>query len=235
MKRTNSPDLHPFSVIAMVTTPSGTGKPVIRIKELSERDRRGLLMHFLALDDNDRLLRFGSVLSDAAITRYVQMLDFSRNTVFGVYDDNQRLLGVGHLAFAAREAHPAFSSVTAKASIAEFGVSILPHARGKGIGTKLFQRAAFHCRNKDVDVLYMHCLASNRAMIHIARKARMEIRRDCGDGNVCLQLLPLVDAGGVRYEVREEGAASVDHALKANTKAVAKWWGRLSGVKDENE
>lgn len=227
--------MHPFSVIAMVTAPSGTGKPAIRIKELSERDRRGLLMHFLALDDNDRLLRFDSVLSDEAITRYVQMLDFSRNTVFGVYDDNQRLLGVGHLAFAAKEVYPALSGVTAKACIAEFGVSVLPHARGKGIGTKLFQRAAFHCRNRDVDVLYMHCLASNQAMIHIARKARMEIRRDCGDGNACLQLLPVADAGGVRYEAREEVAASVDHMLNANTNAVAKWWGRLSGSKDENE
>ena len=235
MKRTDLPNTHPIPVIAMVTASPGGDKPAIRVKELSERDRRNLLMHFLALDGDDRLLRFGSVLSDEAMTRYVQMLDFSRNSVFGVYDDDQHLLGAGLLAFVAREAHPAFSRVTTKTSIAEFGVSVLPHARGRGIGTKLFQRAAFHCRNKDVDILFMHCLASNQAMIHIASKARMEICRDGGDSNVCLHLLPVADASGVRQEAKEEESASVDYALKANTKAAAKWWRWLPGSNDENE
>jgi hypothetical protein len=43
---------------------SGSSKPSLRVKELSERDRRRLLMHFLELEENDRLLRFGNVLTD---------------------------------------------------------------------------------------------------------------------------------------------------------------------------
>ena len=131
----------------------GPEKFPVRVKALAERDRRRLLMHFLALNESDRLLRFGTVLPDELLTRYVQKLNFSRDTVFGVYGSHFRLMGVGHLAFAPREALPAVRDATTKERVAEFGVSVSAEARGMGIGTKLFQRAAIHCRNADVDTL----------------------------------------------------------------------------------
>ncbi|HJV75420.1 MAG TPA: GNAT family N-acetyltransferase [Noviherbaspirillum sp.] len=207
-------------------------KPTVRVKELSERDRRRMLMHFLALDDSDRLLRFGSVLPDELITRYVQMLDFSRDTVFGVYDDNLALLGVGHLAFAPREALPQLSDATVKERIAEFGVSVSASARGMGVGSKLFERAAIHCRNEDVDTLYMHCLSSNQTMIHIAKKAGMEIQRDYGEADAYLKLTP-GNPGSMLAEAVEEQFAALDYTLKANTKAALKLWKRLPGIKSK--
>jgi len=133
--------------IAMTPNQSPTmEKQNIRVKELSERDRRRLLMHFLALGDDDRLLRFGGVLPNELITRYVQKLDFARDTIFGVFNDNLELVGVGHLAFAPREAVPVIRDATLKARIAEFGVSVSASARGIGIGSRLFERAAIHCR-----------------------------------------------------------------------------------------
>jgi len=207
-----------------------TDKPAIRVKVLAERDRRRLLMHFLELDDNDRLLRFGMVLPDDLVTRYVQTLDFSRDTVFGVYDDNLALVGVGHLAFAPREALPVLSEATLKESIAEFGVSVSSSARGRGIGSKLFERAAIHCRNADVDTLYMHCLSSNQTMIHIAKKAGMEIRRDYGEADAYLKLTP-ASPGTMLAEAVEEQFASLDYTLKANTKAAMKLFRKLPGVK----
>ncbi len=205
-------------------------RPSVRVKELSERDRRRLLEHFLDLDDNDRLLRFGMVLPNDLITRYVQTLDFSRDTVFGVYNDNLALVGVGHLAFAPREANPVLSDATLKAQIAEFGVSVSASARGMGIGSKLFERAAIHCRNEDVDTLYMHCLSSNQTMIHIAKKAGMEIHRDYGEADAYLKLTP-ANPGSMLAEAVEEQFASLDYTLKANTKAAMKWWRKLPGVK----
>ncbi|WP_136413382.1 MULTISPECIES: GNAT family N-acetyltransferase [Oxalobacteraceae] len=209
---------------------SGSDKPTIRVKELSERDRRRLLMHFLALDESDRLLRFGTVLPDELITRYVQMLDFSRDTVFGVYDDNLRLVGVGHLAFAPREALPPLSEATLKARIAEFGVSVSATARGMGIGSKLFERGAIHCRNEDVDTLYMHCLSSNQTMIHIAAKAGMEIHRDYGEADAYLKLTP-ANPGSMLAEAVEEQFASFDYTMKANAKAAVKLLRKLPGMK----
>ena len=205
-------------------------RPSVRVKELSERDRRRLLMHFLELDDSDRLLRFGMVLPDDLITRYVQTLDFSRDTVLGVYDDNLALVGVGHLAFAPRETNPVLSDATLKAQIAEFGVSVSASARGMGVGSKLFERAAIHCRNEDVDTLYMHCLSSNQTMIHIAKKAGMEIHRDYGEADAYLKLTP-ANPGSMLAEAVEEQFASLDYTLKANTKAAMKWWRKLPGVK----
>jgi RimJ/RimL family protein N-acetyltransferase len=211
---------------------SGTDKPTIRVKELSERDRRRLLMHFLALDDGDRLLRFGTVLPDELITRYVQKMDFARDAVFGVYGDNLRLVGVGHLAFAPREAMPILRDATLKERIAEFGVSVSASARGMGIGSKLFERAAIHCRNEDIDTLYMHCLASNQTMLRIAKKAGMEIHREYGEADAYLQLAP-ANPVSVLQEAVEEQFASFDYGFKANSKAAAKWWRRLPGVKNK--
>lgn len=209
---------------------SGGGESTIRVKELSERDRRRLLMHFLALDAEDRLLRFGMIASDETITRYVQMLDFARDTLFGVYDDNLTLVAAAHLAFVSREALPQLRDTTAKLRLAEFGVSVLPSARGAGIGSRLFERAAIHCRNEDVDTLYVQCLTSNQVMMHIAKKAGMEIHLDHGEANAYLKLKP-ANPGSMLQEAVEEQFATFDYSFKANTRLARSWWRRLPGRK----
>ena len=203
-------------------------KPLILVKELSPRARRHLLRHFLALEEKDRLLRFGTKLSDELVTRYVEKIDFTRDTIFGVYDRKLRLLGVGHLAFAPRETSPV-SGATIKARVAEFGVSVSAAARGMGVGTKLFERGAIHCRNADVDTLYMHCLSSNKVMMHIARKAGMEIHRDYGEADAYLKLQP-ANSVTVFQEAMEEQVAMIDYIVKANMRALFKWIGKVTGI-----
>ncbi|WP_437126233.1 GNAT family N-acetyltransferase [Noviherbaspirillum album] len=228
----DSSELEGMMPDTITASSSGKSRSAVRVKELSERDRRRLLMHFLALDDSDRLLRFGTVLPDELITRYVQRLDFSRDAVFGVYDDNLRLLGVGHLAFTPKEASPTLTNATLKARIAEFGVSVASSARGMGIGSKLFERAAIHCRNEDVDTLYMHCLSSNQTMIHIAYKAGMEIHREYGEADAYLKLGP-ASPGTMLAEAVEEQFAFLDYGVKANTKAALKWLRKLPSWKNK--
>lgn len=202
-------------------------KPWIRVKELRERDRRRLLKHFLALDDNDRLLRFGTVLSDELVTRYVERLDFERDSVFGVYSGwLHSLVGVGHLAFVPREQRPVIGGATTKSRMAEFGVSVSAEARGKGVGSKLFERAIMHCRNEDVDTLYMHCLTSNQTMMHLARKAGMEIHREYGEADAYLTLPP-PDPRSVLREAMEEQVAVFDYRFRKHMRSAAKWWDRL--------
>lgn len=193
----------------------------IRVRALSERDRRPVLDHFLALDEHERLMRFGSVLPDERVTRYVQRLDFNRDAVFGVYDDSLVLLGVGHLAFAPREAFPQLGQVTSKSRVAEFGMSVLARGRGIGIGSRLFERAAARCRNEGVDALYVHCLASSRIMMHIARKAGMEIHREHGEADAFLTLPP-AGARSALKEAVEEQLASFDYSSKVH-KAAFTW------------
>ena len=195
----------------------------VLVKSLAERDRRRVLRHFMALDRDDRLLRFGSVLPDPQLDAYVAKLDFTKDIVFGVYNRMFQLVGVGHLAFTSRDAHPDSLHYTNKEKVAEFGVSVSKSARGQGIGTRLFERAAIHCRNSDVDTLYMQCLSSNRTMMHIAKKAGMEIRREYGEADAHLHLPP-PSPGSVLAEALEEQIAKIDYTVKANARAAAKWF-----------
>ncbi|MFL9924268.1 GNAT family N-acetyltransferase [Herbaspirillum lusitanum] len=202
-------------------------RSLILVKELSPRARRHMLRHFLALEEKDRLLRFGTKLSDEMVTRYVENIDFARDTVFGVYDRKLRLLGVGHLAFAPRE-KTRISGATIKPVVAEFGVSVAAAARGMGVGSKLFERGAMRCRNVDVDTLYMHCLSSNKVMLHIAKKAGMEIQRDYGEADAYLKIQP-ASSVSVFQEAMEEQVAMLDYIVKANMRALFKWIASLSG------
>ncbi len=202
----------------------GKDRRAVLVKQLAERDRRRMLKHFLGLDDSDRLLRFGSKLPDEQITAYVERIDLARDTVYGVYNRVFKLVAVGHLAFAPKEKVPAGGAHTTKARIAEFGVSVSASARGMGIGSKLFERAAIHCRNSDVDTLYMHCLSSNQTMMHIAKKAGMEIQRERGEADAYLRLLP-ANPATMLQEAIEEQVATIDYNLKANKRFAVKFFG----------
>lgn len=195
------------------------GQPPVLVKELSERDRRRVLRHLLALDSNDRLLRFGSMIPDEQIAVYVGKIDCSRDIVFGVVNNVFQLVGMGHLAFASADGRKS----TTKEQVAEFGVSVSKSARGQGVGTRLFQRAATHCRNTDVDTLYMQCLTSNQTMMHIARKAGMRIKREYGEADAHLELLP-PSPGSVMAEALEEQFAAIDYTVKANARAAVKFF-----------
>ncbi|PYD93376.1 histone acetyltransferase [Pseudomonas syringae pv. pisi] len=195
------------------------GQPPVLVKELGERDRRRVLRHLLALDSNDRLLRFGSMIPDEQITAYVDKIDFSRDIVFGVVNNVFQLVGMGHLAFASADGRKS----TTKQQVAEFGVSVSKSARGQGVGTRLFQRTAIHCRNSDVDTLYMQCLTSNQTMMHIAKKAGMRIKREYGEADAHLELPP-PSPGSVMAEALEEQFAAIDYTVKANARAAVKFF-----------
>ena len=122
------------------------------------------------------------------------------------------------------------SSVTLKARVAEFGVSVAASARGMGVGTALFERAAIHCRNADIDTLYMHCLSSNKVMMHIAKKAGMEIHRDYGEADAYLKLMP-AGPGSMMHEALQEQVATLDYTVKANIRGLLKWLDSITGRK----
>jgi len=177
--------------------------PVL-VRELTAADRDALLAHFLALGEDDRLLRFGQAAPDHVIENYVRSIDFTRDKVFGVYDDVLELVGVGHLAYLPAEGEQ---------RTAEFGVSVLERSRGLGIGSKLFERAAMHGRNTRVTTLYMYCLSRNTTMMHIAKKAGMKIEYAYGSADAYLTLPP-ADQASILTEMLQEQAALFDYAIK---------------------
>ena len=171
----------------------------IIVQELSRLERPALEKHFLALAQEDRRLRFGIALGDAALRAYVGRIDFERDAVFGVLDDELALVGAAHLA----RDNPS----------AELGVSVLAGHRGRGVGGALLARAHTHARNWGVRTLFMHCLAENGAMMHLARRQGMELAAEAGEVDAHL-LLPPADPATRFGEVFEQRVALLDYALK---------------------
>jgi GNAT superfamily N-acetyltransferase len=185
------------------------------VRQLTAADRKRLLEHFFALDDDDRVLRFGQRTADAVIEKYVDGIDFVNDAVFGVFNSALNLVGVGHLAYlpVRDETQP---------RTAEFGLSVSSNARGTGVGSALFARAAMRSRNSGVGTLYMHCLSHNATMMHIARKAGMDIHRDYGEADAYLTLPP-ADSGSILAEIFQEQAAVFDYALKRQVRHANKF------------
>lgn len=171
----------------------------VLIRELSRLERAALEQHFLALGGDDRRLRFGVQMGDSALRAYAAGIDFERDAVFGVSGEDLRLLGVAHLARGAGHA--------------ELGISVLEQGRGRGLGGALLARAHLRARNWGVRALFMHCLAENAAMMHLARKQGMAIVTEAGETDAWLGLAP-ADAGSHFGEVFEQRVALFDHALK---------------------
>src|SRR4051812_29353396 len=137
----------------------------VPIRSLSQRHRSRIAEHLAGLSESDRYLRFGYPATDAQIGKYVDTLDFERDEVYGIFNRRLRLIAMAHLANAADAKHDGAGP------IAEFGVSVSPNARGRGYGTRLFERAVLHARNAGVASLFIHALSENIAMLNIARKA----------------------------------------------------------------
>lgn len=172
----------------------------ILVRNLSRLERLALEQHFLALGAEDRRLRFGVPLNDVAVRGYVTRIDFERDAVFGVFDDNLHILGAAHLGRA--DGH------------AELGISVLEDHRGRGIGGALLAHAHMHARNWGVRALFMHCLTENGAMMRLASRQGMEILAEAGEADAWLRLAP-ADASSFLGAAFAERVALFDYALKS--------------------
>lgn len=177
----------------------------VAIRSLAPRHRPRILRHLLALDEQDRYLRFGHAANDAHISRYVDLLDFERDDVFGVFNRRLDLVALAHLAY--------LGSRAGAPNGAEFGVSVDRRVRGRGWGEQLFDRAALLARNRGVQILLIHALSENTAMLRIARKAGAVIERDGSESQARLRLPPDNLASKVEALVKHH-VAEVDYGLK---------------------
>jgi GNAT superfamily N-acetyltransferase len=184
----------------------------IPIRSLSARHRPRILAHLTALPETDRYLRFGYAASDAQLAHYTDLIDFSHDEVFGIFNRRLELVAMAHLAMLPQTAK------TARAE-AEFGVSVLAKARGRGYGARLFDHAVLHARNRHVDTLVIHALSENVAMLHIARNAGATIERDGSESQARLRL-PGDDMLSHIDQLVEGQAAELDYRFKVNARRV---------------
>ena len=178
--------------------------PMVPIRSLGAGHRDRIASHLLELDEHDRYLRFGYQASDEQIRRYVEQLDFERDEIFGIFNRGLQLIAMAHLAFIHEPG---------AAAGAEFGVSVLKKARGRGFGARLFDRAVMHARNEGVELMFIHALSENTAMIRIARNGGAVIERAGSETEAYLRLPPAT-LDTRMTELVEEQVAQADYRLK---------------------
>ena len=181
---------------------------IVPIRSIGPSHGERIAAHLLALSPQDRYLRFGYSANDEQIRRYVDGLNFERDEIFGIYNRKLKLIAMAHLAF---------STDPELKSCAEFGVSVLAHARGRGYGARLFDRAVMHARNEGVEMMFIHALSENTAMLNIARKAGATVERNGSETEAYLKLLP-ADMDSRLTEMLDEQIAQTDYRLKAQAK-----------------
>lgn len=177
---------------------------MVPIRSLGPQHRERIATHLLRLEPRDRYLRFGYAANDEQVRRYVQLLDFDRDEVFGIFNRRLELIAMAHVAFSAEDAHQ---------SCAEFGVSVAGSVRGRGYGARLFERAVMLARNRGVSMMFIHALSENRAMLKIARNAGATVHHDGSESEAFLQLPP----AGLDTRVSEimaEHFGEMDYQLK---------------------
>lgn len=188
------------------------------IRALSPRHRPRIVQHLLALSERDRYLRFGYLASDVQIGRYVDLLDFERDEIFGVFNRHLSLVAMAHLAYLDRKT-PTHS--------AEFGVSVAQHVRGRGFGDRLFERAALHARNRGVDNLLIHALSENTAMLRIAQKSGAIIDRHGPESEAWLRL-PAENLASHVEALMADQVAEIDYGIKRQALRMDELFGNLA-------
>ena len=193
----------------------------VPIRSLSPRHKPRIERHLVALSEQDRFLRFGYAATDEQIGRYVASLNFERDEIFGVFNRRLELVAMAHLAYSV---DPQW------ATCAEFGVSVSPHQRGKGLGARLFGHAVMHARNQGVSLLFIHALSENVAMLKIARQAGAVVQRDGSESEAYLSL-PQATLDSQISGLVQEQMAEVDYQLKMQANQFRQWLATVQEIR----
>jgi RimJ/RimL family protein N-acetyltransferase len=186
---------------------------------LAPEHRSKIKRHLLSLSAHDRYLRFGYAANDAHIERYIDALSFERDEIYGIFNRHLQIVAMAHLALMQTPGRP---------SSAEFGVSVLAYARGRGYGARLFERAVIHARNEKVSDIYIHALSENAPMIRSARKSGATLERDGSETDAYLRL-PKRDLDSRVTELVVDQYAKVNYSIKEDAK---RFWDFLSKVQE---
>lgn len=138
-----------------------------------------LIAHFAKLSPEDNRLRFGTILKEPRIEKYIRdsfVTEGTRtkdNLWFAIKCDGE-IVATLHVAIVGDSA--------------EFGFTTLETHRGKKLGQLLFARGYQVVTERSIHKIYMVCLSENRAMRHIAYKFGMKMFSEQGDNEGTLEI-----------------------------------------------
>ena len=192
---------------------------MVPIRSLGPQHRARIAAHLMRLSQHDRYLRFGYPATDEQVLRYVELLNFERDEVLGIFNRKLELIALAHVAFSAAQEY---------ANCAEFGVSVAGSARGRGFGARLFERAVLLARHRGVRMMFIHALTENAAMLKIARNAGATVQYDGPESEAWLQL-PAAGLDTHVSKVMAQHFGEMDYQLK---KQAHQFWSLLADVRE---
>lgn len=123
--------------------------------------KKKITEHLLRLSDEDRYCRFGTVVTDEFIHKYVDKLDPSDSLFFSLGHDGS-IIGFCHLARYSNDS-------------ADLGLSVDKEFRNKGFGNILVRQALSDAKVRGYKKLYIYFLGENEAMYKLAHKHGLSI------------------------------------------------------------
>jgi len=175
-----------------------------------EYEKRLVETHLKSLSADDRFLRFGHVLNDKTIDKYVDEQWAAPGEWYAIFDDDIAV-GVIHVAVTDREA--------------EFGISVDGRYRNLKIGQKLFERAVIYVRSQNIKHIYMHCLSQNEVIKHIAKKHDMTLVTTHGETQAHAVIdFPYTPLDSLNETVARQ-LAIYDNNVRMITKHMVTGWG----------
>ena len=156
--------------------------------------------HLLRLSAEDRRLRFGTPLDDAAIAAFVARISPWDARIIARFD--HRLAVVA-----------AVQITVVGGPLAELAFSVDEAERAQGLATALMRRALLWARNRNVLRACMYCLAENQAVRRIARRVGMSVSTHAGDSEGEIAL-PRPTPLSLAREFGAEQAGLLDYLLK---------------------
>jgi GNAT superfamily N-acetyltransferase len=144
------------------------------IRRITEYERDVVRAFYLALSPDDRRKRFCSMVSDDTLSRYVEGVDFMRQTVLGAFNEHAQLVGLAELASAGAESELAFA--------------VRPDMRRRRIGTSLMEHILLDARMSGVGKVFVIFLSDNLPMRRLAQNAGTVLKTEGGEAYASREL-----------------------------------------------
>lgn len=179
----------------------------MRILERSECD--AFAWHLKKLSQHDRVQRFGLIVDDEWIDAFVRTLSNDMSTIIiGHFDQRLGLDGAAQVSLVDREGK----------RFADFGVSVIPEARHRGIGYHLLQRGLQWARMHGATRVWSLCAPDNVEMRSLGRQQDISTSILEGSCEARIDAQPLT-VGNLACEMLEEFTGEWDYRSKAHKAA----------------
>lgn len=173
----------------------------IVVMRLAPQERALYTAHLLALEPDERYLRFSAAMSDAAIGAYVRGIDLSRDRLYAAFADSHSASDtVGDTtgdSDVERDHPPVMRTPIGMVHLArgygyaEVGVSVLAPYQRRYVASVLLEHCIAQCRQWGVSELFTHFLTQNASMARLADRFGMQIVAAGGESDGYLAVAPL--------------------------------------------